>query len=191
MGQAEWFVWNEATAAQHPELEQAVADFEADGKANATAAEDVTRWFRREAIRQGACVTRILVADGHVAAFYALSSGEMTLGSSQNLKTMGMHVPLGPPRSWDVGASHIEVIGRDHRAPPGVGMVAIQHAISVARLVANLQGTLALTLDPADAPTQEMWCRRGFWRTERNAGTGLRRLYVPLRGPHYGSIPRG
>jgi hypothetical protein len=153
-------------------------------------AADVTRWIRREAAQQGACVTRILVADGHVATCYALSSGEMTLSSTENLKGMGMHVPLGPPRAWDVGASHVEVIGRDHRAPPGIGMAAIRHAISIAKVVGNLQGTLALTLDPADAKTQEMWRRRGFVRTERKAGPGLHRLYLPLRGPYYGPIDR-
>jgi hypothetical protein len=63
----------------------AVAEFEADGAANTTAAEDVTRWFRREAVVQGGCITRMLVVDGHVATFYALSSGEMSLGATENL----------------------------------------------------------------------------------------------------------
>jgi hypothetical protein len=70
-------------------------------------------------------------------------------------------------------------------------MVAIRHAISMAKYVANLQGNLALTLDPADARTQRMWRRRGFARSEREAGPGLRRLYLPLRGPYYGPIDRG
>jgi hypothetical protein len=191
MDRAEWFLWNAEVAATSPDLCKAVAEFEADGAANTTAAEGVTRWFRREAARQGACITRILVVDSHIAAFYALSSGEMSLGATDNLKAMGMHVPLGPPRDWRVGVSHIEVIGRDHRAPPGVGMIAIRHAISMAKYVADLQGTLALTLDPADLKTQEMWRRRGFARTGRAAGDGLRRLYVPLRGPYYGPIDRG
>ncbi len=191
LGRAEWFVWNDEVAETAPELREAVAEFEADGAANATAAADVTQWFRREAVLQGACITRMLVVDGHVATFYALSSGEMSLGATDNLKAMGMHVPLGPPRDWRVGVSHIEVIGRDHRAPPGVGMVAIRHAISMAKYVANLQGNLAVTLDPADRKTQEMWRRRGFARTGREAGDGLRRLYVPLRGPYYGPIDRG
>ena len=115
----------------------------------------------------------------------------MTLGATANLKAMGMHVPLGPPRDWSFGASHIEVIGRDHRAPASVGMIAIRHAISIAKHVANLQGNLALTLDPADVKTQEMWRRRGFAYTEREAGHGLRRLYLPLHGPYYGPIVRG
>jgi hypothetical protein len=190
MERAQWFLWNEEVA-EAPALRQAVSEFQADGTANETAATDVTRWFHREAVHQGACITRMLVVDGHVAVFYALSSGEMTLGAAQNLKHMGMHVPLGPPRDWSVGASHIEVIGRDHRAPAGVGMVAIRHAISMAKHVANLQGNLAVTLDPADLKTQEMWRRRGFARTEREAGSGLRRLYLPLRGPYYGPIDRG
>lgn len=191
MERAEWFLWNAEAAETAPELRGAVAEFEADGAANATAAEDVTRWFHREAVHQGACLTRMLVVDGHVATFYALSSGEMSLGATDNLKAMGMHVPLGPPRDWTVGASHIEVIGRDHRAPPGVGMIAIQHAVSVAKYVADLQGNLALTLDPADRKTQEMWRRRGFARSEREVGAGLRRLYLPLRGPYHGPIDRG
>jgi hypothetical protein len=188
---AEWFLWSPETAAERPELREAVADFQADGSANQTAAEDVSRWFRREAIHQGACVTRILVVDDHVAAFYALSSGEMMLGSPDNLRQMGVHIALGAGSDWTVGASHIEVIGRDRRAPSGAGMVAIKHAITVAKLAATLQGTLALTLDPADRNTQEMWLRRGFVRTMRAAGPGLRRLFVPLRGPYYGPIDRG
>jgi len=191
MERAEWFLWNAEVAEAEPELREAVNEFEADGSANVTAAEDVTRWFCREAIRQGACITRMLVVNGHVATFYALSSGEMSLGAADNLKAMGMHVPLGPPRDWTVGASHIEVIGRDHRAPSGVGMIAIQHAILMAKHVAGLQGNLALTLDPADPKTQEMWRRRGFARSEREVGAGLRRLYLPLFGPYYGPIDRG
>jgi hypothetical protein len=191
MERAEWFLWNAEVAEAEPELCEAVNEFEADGSANTAAAEDVTRWFRREAVRQGACITRMLVVNGHVATFYALSSGEMSLGAADNLKAMGMHVPLGPPRNWTVGASHIEVIGRDHRAPPGVGMVAIRHAISMAKYVAGLQGNLAVTLDPADLKTQEMWRRRGFARSERQVGAALRRLYLPLRGPYYGPIERG
>ena len=64
---AEWFLWNGEVAESAPVLRQAVAEFEADGSANAAAAEDVTRWFRREAVHQGACITRMLVVDGHVA----------------------------------------------------------------------------------------------------------------------------
>lgn len=125
MEQAEWFLWNPEIAAERPDRQEAVAEFEADRAANETAAEDVTRWFRREAVDQGACVTRILVVEGH------------------------------------------------------------------AKVTATLQGTLALTLDPADKKTQAMWLRRGFVRTMRRAGPGLHRLYVPLRGPYYGPIDRG
>jgi hypothetical protein len=188
---AEWFSWSGETAAERPELRESVADFQADRSVNEEAADDATRWFRDEAEHQGACITRILVVDGHIATFYAISSGEMTLESPDNVRDMGIHVARGPRNSWTIGVSHIEVIGRDYRAPAGVGMHAIGHAITVASLAADLQGNLAITLDPADARTQDMWIRRGFRRTKREAGDGLRRLYVPLSGPYYGPIDRG
>jgi hypothetical protein len=53
-----------------------------------------------------------------------------------------------------------------------------------------MQGNRALTLDPRDSVTQKMWLKRGFRRTDTELGDGLRRLYVPVFGPYWGSLER-
>jgi hypothetical protein len=179
----EWFVWNKETAEQHSELVDAVAAFEAQGK-NEKAAGEATAWLKHAALDEAACVTRILVADNHVLAFYALASGEISLTSGRKLKKMGIE---GGVR---VGSSHVEWIGRDYRAPAGAGIAAIQHAIVVAVRVAALQGNRALTMDPYDAETQAMWESKGFHKSQTELAEGLRRLYVPLFGMDYGRLER-
>jgi hypothetical protein len=179
----EWYRWDRPTAEDNASITEAVADFDAGGR-NAKAAAAANAWFKHEAIHEAACVTRLLVVNGHIAAFYALSSAEAALTSSSKLERMGV---LGGSR---LGASHLEWIGRDRRAPAGAGELAVKHAIYVAKKVAELQGNRALTLDPFDAETQEMWKSKGFHVTQTDLDGGLRRLYIPLFGSYYGKMKR-
>lgn len=181
---AEWFQWNLQVAEEHPELAAAVAEFEAYSK-NEAAAKEGTEWFRDRAIELTSCVTRILVVNGHVAAFYALSSGEAIISSEKHQAQMGG----GGAR---FGSSHVEWIARDRRAAAGAGDKALRHAIYVATLVAELQGNVILTLDPFDLETQEMWRQKGLRNSQTKDEDGdLRRLYLPLYGPYLGPFDRG
>ncbi|HWT95676.1 MAG TPA: hypothetical protein VN238_21940 [Solirubrobacteraceae bacterium] len=181
----EWFRWDAATAGKHPGLAAAVADFEAHGGKNAEAAARATAWLKDDALREAACVTRILVANGHVAAFYALASGEMILTSAKKLERLGIQ---GGQR---VGSSHVEWIARDRRAHAGAGWLAVEHAIDLAlRYVSRLQGNRVVTMDSYDQATQEMWRARGLRLSQSGDADGLRRLYIPLFGVDYGSLSR-
>jgi hypothetical protein len=182
--EAEWFQWNLQVGEERPDLGAAVADFEAYSK-NEGAAKEGTEWFRDRSAELTACVTRILVGQGHVAAFYALSSGEAIITSEKYQAQMGG----GGAR---FGSSHVEWIARDRRAPAGAGNKALRHAIYVASLVAELQGNVILTLDPFDLETQEMWRAKGLRNSQtQDEGGELKRLYLPLTGPYMGPFDRG
>jgi hypothetical protein len=180
----EWFQWNLQIAEERPDLAAAVACFEAYSK-NEAAAREGTEWFRELAAELTVCVTRILVAKGHVAAFYALSSGEAIITSGKYQAQIG-------GRGARFGSSHVEWIARDRRAPAGAGDKALRHAIYVATLVAEMQGNAILTLDPFDVETQEMWRQKGLRNSQTQDEDGeLRRLYLPLTGPYRGPFDRG
>jgi hypothetical protein len=189
----ELYPWDPEAAEEYPFLSDAVADFDATGQehANRDAADEATQWLRRDALRQRAAVTRLFVVDQHIMSFYALVSAEMQIGSTQNLEEMGYFVPIGPPDNHRVGVSHIEVVARDHRAPKGFGTYAIQHAAGIAETVSKLQGNRALTLDPRDRKTEEMWRGLGFHKTQTKVqATGISRLYLPVFGPHKSALLR-
>jgi hypothetical protein len=180
----EWFQWNLQIAEERPEFVPAVRDFEAYSK-NEAAAKEGTEWFRDKSAELTSCVTRILVVDSHVAAFYALSSGEAIITSEKHQAQIG-------GGSARFGSSHVEWIARDRRAPAGAGNKALRHAIYVATLVAKLQGNSILTLDPFDLETQEMWRQKGLRNSQtKDDGGVLHRLYLPLYGPYLGRFDRG
>jgi len=180
----EWFQWNRQVAEDMPGLAEAVGCFEAYSK-NGAAAQEGTEWLRHRAIHVTACVTRILVAAGHVAAFYALSSGEAVITSRKHREQMGGD-------GVRFGSSHVEWIARDRRAPAGAGDDALRHAIFVATRVAELQGNVILTLDPFDAETQAMWRSKGLRNSQTvDAEGNLKRLYLPLTGRYMGPFNRG
>ena len=180
----EWFQWNLQVAEERPDLGTAVSEFEAYSK-NAAAAEEGTSWFRDCSAELTACVTRILVAQEHVAAFYALSSGEAIITSEKYQEQMG-------GGSARFGSSHVEWIARDRRAPAGAGDKALRHAIYIAILVGDLQGNAILTLDPFDSETQAMWRQKGLRNSQTEDENGqLKRLYLPISGPYMGPFDRG
>jgi hypothetical protein len=180
----EWFQWNLQVAEERPDLATAVSEFEAYSK-NAAAAKEGTNWFRDCSVELTACVTRILVTRGHIAAFYALSSGEAVITSEKYQAQMGG----GGAR---FGSSHVEWIARDRRAPAGAGDKALRHAIYIAILVSDLQGNAILTLDPFDSETQAMWRQKGLRNSQTEDDDGqLKRLYLPIIGPYLGPFDRG
>jgi hypothetical protein len=181
----EWFQWNLQIAEEREELKEAVAEFEAYSK-NEKAAQEGTAWLRDLSAETTTCVTRILVAHGHIAAFYALTSGEAIVTSEKHQKQMGHE---GGSR---LGSSHVEWIARDRRASGGAGDLALRHAIFVATEVNRIQGNPILTLDPFDLETQQMWRNKGLRNSQTVDEAGeLHRLYLPLTGPYMGPFDRG
>jgi hypothetical protein len=187
---AEWFLCAPDVLHEHAPLASAIAEFEATAEKNPDAADEATRWLQEDAAKQQAAVTRLMVASGHLVGFYTLVSAEMEISATQNLQDLGYHRRLGPAGLVRIGSSHIEVISRDRRAPSGAGKYLVKHALGIAALTDNLQGNRAITLDPRDGVTQEMWLRQGFRRTDTELGGGMRRLYAPVFGPYWGSLER-
>ena len=108
---------------------------------------------------EAACVTRLFVVKNHVAAFYALSSAEARLTSSSKLQRMGiMSGGRMGRRTWNGFVATARA--------SGTSLYAVKHAIFVATKIAALQGNRALTLDPFDEETQDIWKAEGFHMTQ-------------------------
>lgn len=173
-----WFRVDFEAVAAEPSLAQAMQRFEASeegpaGKDGATAA---TRWLREFAIDDRSSVTRILLDEGEVIAYYTLSSGQAEIRDADKrdvLKFLG---------GSEIGSSHIKWMARAAQAPDGAAAAAILHAGSVASDLAVQEGKGLLTLDPYDAATEAMWREWGFELTDTPSptGEGLMRLYMPL-----------
>ncbi len=68
-----------------------------------------------------------------------------------------------------------------HEDYKGVGSLAVKHATWIADEVRGLQGNMALTLDPLDVKTRNMWRDRyGFRESGSRGDSGLPRMYLPL-----------
>lgn len=173
-----WFRVDFETVAAQPSLAQAMQRFEAstEGPAGKDGAAAATQWLREFAIDDRSSVTRLLLDEGAVIAYYTLSSGQAEIRDAERrdvLKFLG---------GAEIGSSHIKWMARAAQAPDGAAAAAILHAGSVASDLAVQEGKGLLTLDPYDASTEAMWREWGFERTDTPAptGEGLMRLYMPL-----------
>lgn len=164
--------------ASEPALAKATQRFKAskEGPAGTDGAAGATRWLREFAIDDRGSVTRVLLDDGEVIAFYTLSSGQAEIRDGSKRDVLKL---LGGP---EIGSSHINWIARAENAPPGAATAAILHAASVASELALQEGKGLLTLDPYDAATERMWREWGFEPTDTPSSTdeSLKRLYIPL-----------
>lgn len=176
----EWFQWNLQVREERPDLATAVSEFEAYSS-NAAAAKEGTDWFRDCSAELTACVTRILVTQGHVAAFYALSSGEAVITPrstksrwAEAMRGSAPHMSSGLP-----GIAELQQEQATRRCDK-----ALRHAIYIAILVANLQGNAILTLDPFDLETQAMWRQKGLRNSQTKDRTESSSVFIcRLQGP--------
>lgn len=173
-----WFRVDFEAVAAEPSLAQAMQRFEAseEGPAGKDGAAAATQWLREFAIDDRSSVTRILLDEGQVIAYYTLSSGQAEIRDADKrdvLKFLG---------GSEIGSSHIKWMARAAQAPDGAAAAAILHAGSVASDLAVQEGKGLLTLDPYDAATEAMWREWGFELTDTPSptGKGLIRLYMPL-----------
>jgi hypothetical protein len=173
-----WHRFDFETAAAEPSVAQAVQRFEAseEGPAGTDGAAEATRWLRDFAMEDRGSVTRVLLEEGEVIAFYTLSSGQAEI---QDASRRDVLMLLG---GAEIGSSHIKWIARAGTAPPGAAAAAVLHAGSIAAELALQEGKGLLTLDPYDAATDAMWQEWGFEPTDTPSPTdeSLRRLYIPL-----------
>lgn len=169
----EWFTLSRELLEERSDIADAIEAFQGDPR-HEVSAEGVA-WFKRNALNEKACLTRILFNGGHLAAFYGLASAEVEITRPKELERLGIH---GGSR---VPASHMEWIVRS-RYFKGLGKRVLLHATLVAQDVARMQGNLVLSLDPYDSSTARMWREFGFTKSATEIGDGLRRMYLPLFG---------
>lgn len=170
----EWInEWSPEVAEARPDIEAAVARFEAPRGLEAGRA--ATEWLRdRAAAAHPGCVTRLMVAHGEVQGYYSLSMSEVKLGSGDQHR-LDEHYPRQ-------GAVLITWLARAHDAVVvGVADQLLLHAVGVAREHASAIGATVLALDPYDEPTAGMWRDRyGFRSSQTDRGTKPRRMWKPL-----------
>jgi hypothetical protein len=170
--QTGWVIWNYHLAGLRSDIARAAQQFEVD-PAHASAA-TLTKWLREHALDDRTHAVHLLLRDGEVAAYCALSSSAVLIPAPQ---MSSMKLNERAP------ACHIAYVARDRRHP-GAGQEALKHAARVARDVGQIQGTHVLVLDPYDAATATMWQRRyGFRESEELTPWDQPRLWlaVPAR----------
>lgn len=169
-------------------LLDAIEEFESlDNPAGCAA----TAWLRNDALAwHGTTLTYLMLLNRRIEAFYAATASSVLLSQRDRRRVRG-DVPSGlPPRQ---PATLISWLAKDRGAVTH-GLTVLHHAFAVALQVSELQGTIALVLDPFDDPTAEMWMRMPsveFRRSaaERGEDEGNfrpRRLWMPLRLPDAG-----
>lgn len=176
----EWFILSRDLLEGREDIRRAIEAFEGDPRHPVSA--EGADWLKKAAIYERACITRLLLNGGYLAAFYGLASAEVTITRPKELERLGIH---GGRR---VPASHMDWVVRS-RYFKGIGERVLLHATVVARDVATAQGNLVLSLDPYDDGTATMWRGFGFTQSATEVGEGLRRMYLPLFG--YRSLVNG
>jgi hypothetical protein len=164
--------WRPERAEQHPELVDAVAQFDAGGKPAAVAAAE---WLRDRALLEPLeSATRLCVVEMEVVGFYALANGAVVMRSNQR-RQLGTQYPTQPAVivTWIAKSARHEFDGN----------LLVEHAIGAARQVARDSAATVLGLDPFDAETAEMWRSRYGFKNSASTGPGgdLRRMFLPLR----------
>lgn len=124
-------------------------------------------------------VTRLLLRDERVEGFYAICSAQVRLSQRDRKELTSVHHhtlhPIQPAAlvAWIAKRHDAEISGRK----------LVAHAVFVASQVAELQGTIALVLDPHDGEVSRVWRERyGFRPAVAEEGKRTRRLWLPLHG---------
>jgi hypothetical protein len=153
------------------ELKSAMESFDAGERPAARAA---TSWLRDQALSAyETSRTRVLVADGQVAGFYALASSQVAL-RQRDRRRLAFDLAV-----VQIPAALVTWIARDKRAAVE-GRTLLLHAVATARRASALQATAVLAVDPFDEETDEMWRKAFGFRPSSEPGT-LKRLWLPLR----------
>jgi hypothetical protein len=149
-------------------------------------------WLRNDALDwDGTTLTYMMLFGGRVEGFYAAASQSVLLSQRDVRRLRGdqasvINIPRRQP------ATFIAWLAK-HRDATTRGLRILEHAFSTATQVAELQGNIALVLDPYDEATAAMWLAMdvGFRRSSRDkfddghqngsVDDRPRRLWMPLR----------
>jgi hypothetical protein len=166
------------------QLLDAVDEFESVDRPAGHAA---SGWLKFEALAwHSTTVTYLMLLDRRIEAFYAVTASNVLL-SQRDRRRLRPDIPQGLPARQP--ATLIAWLAK-HRFATTPGVKILQHAFAVALQVAELQGTIALVLDPFDDETAAMWLAMPsvqFRRSGADRGDDddakPRRLWMPLRLP--------
>lgn len=165
--------WRPAVARAVPELRDAVMRFDPGDR---EAGQACAHWLRERALQEPPeAATRLLVQDGRVLGFFALTNGHAELRRDDR-EALGLTYVTQPA----VVLAQVARAGSE----PGVGEDLLLIATAVARRAAEFSAATVLALDPYDEPTSIMWQERFGFRESAKPGPGrpaaLKRLWVPL-----------
>jgi hypothetical protein len=167
----EWVSWSPETAQARPEIEEAIEQFASLDIEAGRAAE---AWLRESALpAHPACVTNMLLHEGGVQGYYALTMGEVQL-SGNHRKRIGVTFPRQ-------GAVLIPWLARarEPTMPDGFEHLLL-HAVGLGRRGAEFVGAAVIALDPFDEATAERWLARGFIPSQTVREGQPPRLWRPL-----------
>jgi len=149
-------------------------------------------WLREDSLdNHGSTVTYLLLRDGRVEGFYALSSAQVRLSMRHRRQLVNdrgeRYLDLRPLQP----ASLVAWIAKRNGAE-STGRELLMHAFSTALQASELQASIALVLDPYDEETAEMWLRYEGVQFRRSAPAANepgevdgepppRRLWAPLQ----------
>ncbi|MDA0182909.1 hypothetical protein OJ997_21535 [Solirubrobacter phytolaccae] len=165
-----WVRWNHAAAERYPELEQAIERFDPGPR---PAAQASATWLREQGLN-GESIPYLLIEDGKLLGFYALTAGQVEL-SGGHRKRLGLARPTQ-------GAVLLTQLAKSAAHEVDGGRL-VEDAIGVASELAQRMGATVLAVDPFDEATDQMWQKRFQLRPSRTAVPGhpeLKRLYAPL-----------
>lgn len=171
-----WYRWRPAFAesAAYEDIAEAIENFE---PVNNDAGRAAAHWLKHSALDDyPSTATWLAYRDQRIEGYFAICSTELTLYERQrkrHLRRRGRrreHV-LHPQQP----ASLITWLGKHAKATMS-GTAILRHAAYIASQVAELQGNIALVVDPYDESTGEFWLER--YSFLRSAKPG--RLWIPL-----------
>lgn len=167
----EWVSWSPATADARPDIGEAIGRFTSLAIEAGEAAE---AWLREAALAaHPACRTNLLMHEGAVQGYYALTMCEVEL-SSNDRKKIGAAFPRQ-------GAVLIPWLARARETTiPDVFEQLLLHAVGSSRRGADFVGAAVIALDPFDEATAELWRARGFKQSRTMRGEKPARMWRPL-----------
>jgi hypothetical protein len=122
------------------------------------AGREAAAWLRDRALDEyGSSITYLMLRKGRVEAFYALCSAEVLLTGGDRTKLFRGSRANSHEVSRRQPASLIAWAAKRTDGGGNCGALIMGHALATAWEVAELQGNIALVLDPYDEQTAEMW----------------------------------
>lgn len=171
-----WYRWLPASAESgvYADIAEAVQNFKpVDNDAGHAAAE----WLKNSSLDDyPSTATWLAYYDQRIEGFFAICSAEITLSERQRNERLSRKGRSDEHRLHPKQpASLITWLGK-HADAKMAGNLIISYAAFVATQVAELQGNIALVVDPFDGKTEQFWRKHYGFRSAKPEG----RLWIPL-----------